>query len=264
MDGAINAAGPRTSSALTRSSRRHADHRRHEPTGGPLEQALQRLLAAVAHELRTPLTSIAMTTELLADGLAEGDDLSTAEALARLRRGTLWLRHLVENLSLSTPGDAGQVRLRREPVPVLAALEEVAALAKPLFDRKEQRVRLSCDPRVVVFADPIRLNQIVLNLLSNASKYSFEGDVVDVAVSQGRGRVTISVVDHGPGIEPAERRRVFEPYVRGSATSGVSGLGLGLSIVRALVEAHGGDVRVRETAGGGTTFVVSLPRRRMA
>jgi signal transduction histidine kinase len=260
MDGAVSAALARTPTALTRAERGRKE-------GGRASAVLSRrsataLLAAVAHEMRAPLTSMVMTTEMLADAAPDGD--TPREAVARLRRGALWLRHLVDNLSISSLTEAGPIRLRCRYVPVLEAVAEVIELARPLLDSKQQRVHLHGDRRLVAYADPDRLDQILLNLLTNASKYSVEGDVLDVAVGRTRGRVTVEIADHGPGIAPAEGARVFEPYVRGAAAGSAGGLGLGLSIVRTLVDAHGGDVRVRETAGGGATFLVSLPRRASA
>lgn len=254
------------SAAARRISRSCRLSRRTEPGAAAVvaTSAVERpgmdLVAAVAHEMRTPLTSIAMTAEMLAEAFDAMDRDEALEMLTRVQRGVVWLQSLVENMALSGAAAGQPVRLRTQPVRPIECVEDAANLVKPLLARRGQRVRVHCARRdAVVVADPVRLRQVVLNLLVNASKYSIEGDTIDLHVAVARGQAVIAVADHGPGIAPEERERIFQPYVRGAAAADAKGLGLGLSIVKTLVELHGGRVGVESTPGAGATFLITLP-----
>jgi signal transduction histidine kinase len=228
-----------------------------EPTRRP---ARSELIANITHEMRSPLTSLMTTAELLAEGADEMPPGVAQAMVARIQRGVLQLAGLVENLSTTAQG--GEIRLATQPIDLRECVEEAAALAEPLLARRGQRARLLTPARALfVEADPVRIRQVVLNLLVNANKYSVDGDVVDLNVAIARGRAVVSVADHGPGINPADRARIFEPYVRGANQDKASGLGLGLSIVRTLVELHGGQVGVESAPGRGATFLFEIPLR---
>lgn len=225
------------------------------------EQPLTELIATVTHEMRSPLTALMMTADLLAEGPDKMSPQMAASMIARIQRGVRQLTGLVDNLA--TTAQAGEIQLATTIMDLRECVEEAVALAQPLMAQRKQRVRLTSTARpTVVEADPVRIRQVVLNLLVNANKYSVDGDVVDVNVAVTRDRAVISVTDHGPGIDPADQARIFEPGVRARAHQGKArGLGLGLSIVKTLVELHGGRIGVESAPGAGATFLIEIPLR---
>jgi signal transduction histidine kinase len=224
-------------------------------------QPLTELIATVTHEMRSPLTALMMTADLLAEGPDKMSPEMVQSMIARIQRGVRQLTGLVDNLA--TTAQAGEVQLATTVMDLRGCVEEAVTLAQPLLEQRKQRVRLTTSARpMIVDADPVRIRQVVLNLLVNANKYSVDGDVIDVNVALAHDRAVVSVTDHGPGIDPADRERIFDPYVRGAAHQGKArGLGLGLSIVKTLVELHGGQIGVESTPGAGATFLVEIPLR---
>ena len=239
-----------------RESRRTAPRRVERKADTPVKD----LLATVAHEVRTPITSLRTTIDLLMDDF---DSLSHAEAtemLRRLQRGTLWLEGLLENFIGSMSLDAEGLDIARRPFVLGDCIEGVLMLTQPLLERRAQAVKVTGNPReITILGDERRIGQVLLNVLVNASKYSIAGDVFELAVARTGDMIEIRVSDHGPGVPPEEREAIFGRYVRGSTAATATGLGLGLDIVRALVELHNGSVRVEDTPGGGATFVIRLP-----
>src|SRR5262245_49404344 len=218
------------------------------------------VLAALAHEFRTPIASLRATVEALVADREILSEEQTAEMLGRLQRGTVWLQGFVENFLSSASLDAQQLRIRRRPLPLSECVEQVLPMVEPLLARRGQRVEVSGDLETIVDGDPYRLAQVLLNLLMNASRYSVPHDVIELEVTADRGTARIRVADHGPGVPESERELIFLRYARG--THGVdtsAGLGLGLTIARALVELHGGHIWVESTPGGGASFCVTLP-----
>jgi signal transduction histidine kinase len=139
------------------------------------------------------------------------------------------------------------------------------SVARPLLEQRDQHVEVEAPARpVIVWGDELMIRRVMLNLLSNAAKYAPSGDHIEVRVTPRARRVVVEVCDHGPGIATPERELIFEPGVRG-VTAGLDetqGSGLGLSIVKSLVELHHGNVGVRRDSNGGTAFWFTLPRRR--
>jgi signal transduction histidine kinase len=214
----------------------------------------------MAHEFRTPIASLRATVEAL---VADRESLTgeqATEMLGRLQRGTVWLQGFIENFLSSACLDARQLRLRPRPISLSECVEPVLPMVEPLLARRGQRVELRGQPETIVEGDPYRLEQVLLNLLMNASKYSVVDDVIVLEITSDQQVARIRVVDHGPGVPEAERERIFLRYVRGSrSTERSAGLGLGLTIARALIELHGGQLWVESTPGGGATFVATLP-----
>ncbi|HET7767223.1 MAG TPA: HAMP domain-containing sensor histidine kinase [Chloroflexota bacterium] len=218
-------------------------------------------LFSVAHELRSPLAALAASVEVLAES---ADDLAAGERVrfvGIVARHTAALRGLVDNLL-----DLGSLRAGRfrvEPLPTLVdvVLEEAIEDVRLLLEARRQRVvQRVASPAPVALADPRRLRQVLVNLLSNAAKYGPEGEVVEVSAEQRVGMVRLVVADRGPGIPAEERSRLFDAYFRSESTSRAApGVGLGLAIVRAIVDAHGGRVGVEGRRGEGTRFWVELP-----
>jgi signal transduction histidine kinase len=218
------------------------------------------VLATLAHEFRTPIASLRATVEAL---VADRELLSaeqTTEMLSRLQRGTVWLQGFVENFLSSVSLDAQQLRIRCRPVQLRDCLEQVLPMVEPLLARRGQRVEVRGALETSVDGDPYRLAQVLLNLLMNASKYSVPDDVIELEVATDDRTAEVRVVDHGPGIPECERELVFLRYARGTRAIDTSaGLGLGLTIARALVEMHGGNIWAESTPGGGATFCLTLP-----
>jgi signal transduction histidine kinase len=220
------------------------------------------VLATVAHELRGPLTALATSSELLAEDFAHLDPEQVKSMLEAMHRRTLWLQGLVENLLCAATIREGRLTLYRQSLSVADLLADVDAVVGPLLAQRGQRLRvrlLSGVPEVL--ADSRRLGQVLVNLILNASKFGAPNTSIDVTVSYRDGAVRVAVADRGPGVAPEQAARLFEPYYRAPATagSGKDGVGLGLSIVKSIVEAHGGAVGVESRRGGGARFWFVVP-----
>jgi signal transduction histidine kinase len=218
-------------------------------------------LSTIAHELRTPLTTLRVSLELLSDWRDLPPD-EVDELLARVERGTLWLESLTDNLAAWSAAEVDALTLRREPGPISDWLLSALLLVQPLLDRRDQGTILDCPTPVPwVDGDPVRLGQALVNLLINAGKYSVWGDRLVVQVTVDAGTVRVSVTDHGDGVRPEERQRIFWRRARGRAAlqSGARGHGLGLDVVRGIAEAHGGAVGIDGVYGQGATFWFALP-----
>ncbi len=218
------------------------------------EDRLRRTFAGdVAHEIRTPLAILQSQIEALQDGVAE----ASPSELESLHEETLRLRRLVGDLETLASADAAGFTLVMEPVELEAvAREELREFTGPF---EAGGVALTSDlQHVIVDGDPIRLRQIVANLLSNALKFTPEGGMVRIELLREGDRALLRVSDTGVGIEPDELPHVFDRFFRGRDVR-AGGSGIGLTVVRELVAAHGGEVDVSSEPGSGTTFTVRVP-----
>jgi signal transduction histidine kinase len=213
------------------------------------------VLAALGHELRAPLASLRATLELLSEETTAGP------LLARLEGGLGWLEGLVDNLGTWAQLETGRLPLTLRLVTAASVAERALALVAPMLERKGQRAILTCPrPGLEVSADPQRLGQVLVNLLTNASRYSPTGGSVELSIGVVGPVVELRVTDDGPGIPRREQARIFERYQRGAgARRTAGGLGLGLHIVRTLVGLHKGTVGVDSKPGHGASFWVRLP-----
>jgi len=211
------------------------------------EELRRRMAGDVAHELRTPLTNLRCELEAIQDGLASPD----AERIGSLHDEVLHLQRLVEDLQELAVADAGALRLHREPT------ELAGAIARLVGDRGE----LSCEAELAVEVDVTRLRQIVDNLLANAAAHTPRGGRVRVRVARSGPDAAVSVSDDGPGIPADALERIFERFYRidEARDRERGGAGLGLAIVRRLVELHGGRVWADSTEGKGATFTFTIP-----
>ena len=222
-------------------------------------------LAVVSHELRTPLNSILGWADMLRRGLLDGTRRDRAHQT--IFDSARQQAQLIDDLLDVARIMSGKLRLAR----ALVDIEEVARGAiqtlQPAADARRIQLRLiASQPSGQVFGDAARVQQIVLNLLSNAIKFSYDGGVVDVNLRTAQNMVDLAVTDAGQGIAPDFVKSVFEPFRQGDGTSTRlhGGLGLGLSIVKYLVEAHGGTVTAYSAGEGhGATFTVKLPAAAM-
>jgi signal transduction histidine kinase len=220
------------------------------------------VLATVAHELRGPLTALATSSELLAEDFVHLDPSQVRDMLGAMHRRTLWLQGLVENLLCAATIRDGRLQLFCQSLGLADMLDDVKAVVGPILAQRGQRlrVRMSSDlPEVL--ADSRRLGQVLINLILNASKFGAANTSIDVRASIRDGAVRVVVADRGPGVSMQQAQRLFEPYFRSTTTAGTSreGVGLGLSIVKSIVEAHGGAVGVENRRGGGARFWFSIP-----
>jgi PAS domain S-box-containing protein len=219
-------------------------------------------LAVVSHELRTPLNAVMGWAQMLSGRTLDPDRaLKAVEVIERNARAQA---QLIDDLIDVSRFASGQIRLDARPVDVSGAIGAALDAVRIAADAKRIRIEPVIEtPAPWVQGDPQRLQQIVWNLLSNAVKFTPEDGRIDVTVGAAGQEVEIRVADNGSGIDPAALPNVFEPFWQGdtTATRNHGGLGLGLAIVRSLVEAHGGRVRA-ESAGHdqGATFFVRLPR----
>lgn len=217
------------------------------------------LLSTLSHELRTPLNAIIGWAHLLQSGeLSEQRRVHATEVI--LRNAHMQTR-LVDDLLDISRMVRGNLRLKAEPVDLIDVIEEAVRSLETAAAAKSLTVTAALDPNAgPVAGDPARLQQVVWNLLSNAIKYTPNGGQVQVCLRRNRSSVEIGVADSGVGIEPADLPHVFERFQRGEVGASRGGLGLGLAIVRSLVELHGGTVEASsEGRGRGACFVVRLP-----
>lgn len=228
------------------------------------EGRMRQFVTDASHELRTPLATVRGYAELYRQGAASSPE-ATASAMRRIEDEATRMAGLVEDLlTLARMDNRRPMELTSVDLTVLAGDSVQDARARE-GARTIRLTGLSGGPIVpaVLRGDEARLRQVVTNLLANALTHTPDGTAVDVAVGPVGERVCLQIRDHGPGIPAADRPRVFERFFRKDPARGRpahGGTGLGLAIVAAIVEAHGGRVGVDETAGGGATFIVDLPR----
>jgi signal transduction histidine kinase len=218
-------------------------------------------VSAVSHEFRSPLTSLSGISELLANGRL-ADESRKNQAYTYLQRETGRLKHLVEDLLDFGRMESGRKQYQVEPHDVFGVVRAVVADFREEALAGGFEVELNLDPDAPsVKADEGELRRALRNLLENAVKYSPECRTVWVEGRVNHRQVAISVRDRGMGIEPREQREVFQKFVRGAAAkkAGIKGTGIGLSMVRQIVDACGGEIRLESVAGEGSTFTILFP-----
>ncbi|HEX5166614.1 MAG TPA: ATP-binding protein, partial [Thermomicrobiales bacterium] len=223
------------------------------------EQLKDDFLSLVSHELRTPLTTIQGGALMLQRDWAVLDDETRQDLLADIANETRRLGGLIENMVQLANIRAGRMRMETEPVHVLRLLDGAIAATRQLDP--ERVVTLAADADLFAEADPDRLDQVIRNLLSNAIKYAPPGLPVEVTANEQDGMVTITVRDYGPGIADTDLPRIFDRFSRAgrAVSSGAPGMGLGLYLVRHVVEAHGGSIWIERPDDGGTRVVLTIP-----
>ena len=221
--------------------------------------AKSEFLSRMSHELRTPLNAILGVGQLLEISELNDDD---REAVAHILKAGRHLLALINDVLDLSRIEAGMMTTSLEPVHTGELVQDAVALIQPLADRRSIQLhveRSGCD--VYVTTDRQRCRQVLLNLLSNAVKYNHDRGQVDVHCRRiSEDLVRVAVRDSGPGIDPARRERLFEPFDRlGAESSGVEGTGLGLALSKQLIERLGGAIGVDSGLGRGTTFWIDLP-----
>jgi PAS domain S-box-containing protein len=227
-----------------------------------LDRMKDEFIALVSHELRTPLTSIRGYLELLVD---DPETLVLPDLqrdwLQVIDRNAERLLRLVEDLLLTAQANAGALALEKDDLDLAAVIEQAVQAGAPVAAARGISLTSSVETAPFVNGDRMRIGQVIDNLVSNALKFTPEGGRVEVRASARRGVARIEVCDTGMGIPDGEQEQLFERFFRTARAQdeAIPGVGLGLSITKAIVEAHGGRISVRSVEGKGTTFRIDLP-----
>jgi len=230
------------------------------------EEAIHRLLghfmANVSHEFRTPLSALAASVELLIDQALDLSVDELQELLASLHLGVLGLQTVVDNLLESASLETGHFRISPRPFNLSEIIAEAVRMMQPLLAKHDQHLTVDLPASIpAVNADPRRTTQVLINLLSNASKYGPDEAEIAVGAALLGDWVRVAVADQGPGIPAEYRDTLFRRFMQLESTNNRAqyGVGLGLSVVKAIVEAHGGQVGIEDRQGGGSVFWFILP-----
>jgi signal transduction histidine kinase len=221
------------------------------------EESRRQLQADIAHELGTPLSVLQANVEGMLDGVVD----TSPRRLALLHAQTQMLTRLVRDLRDLSLLQEGQLPLDRQPIDLRAVLHEVGEIVRPTAGAKGVTLTVTGGPPIAVHADRDRIAQVLHNLLANAVRYTDAGGAVSVTARRESGRVVVEVGDTGAGIPADDLPRVFERFHRvdRSRSRATGGAGLGLAVVKQLVEAHGGTVWATSTPGSGSVFAFALP-----
>ncbi|PWB69582.1 MAG: hypothetical protein C3F07_18845 [Anaerolineales bacterium] len=225
-----------------------------------LETARKRLLSNLVHEIGRPLGALRMGIEALSHG-ANRDEKFYEELLAGMDQETVRLQRLLEDLSHLHEQTLGVLELDQRPVDLLKWLPETLSPWQQLALQKRLHWELQLPKSLpMIQADPLRLGQVVGNLVSNAIKFTPGGGRINIEAGSDQKEVWLQIKDNGPGIPQEEQKNLFAPFVRGKQGRRFpQGMGLGLSIARELVEAHGGRLELESEAGWGSRFTIRLP-----
>jgi len=215
------------------------------------EKLRKRLLAGAAHEMRTPLAIISGELEGMIDGLLP----TTAQGLQSMHDEAARLTSILNGLDDLTRAEAGALCLQRESFALQPFLSAIAGRFERLFAEKNAVLLLDCPADLALFADPDRVSQIVINLVTNALRAISAGGRVTIAAIRQEDTVCLEVTDNGTGIAEEDVPHIFERFYKGAA----GGLGLGLAIVKELVAAHGAGITVASRPGEGSVFSITFP-----
>ncbi len=245
-------------SSLTQRVRRNEQRANDALLRARTEEMRSALLSAVSHDLRTPLAAITGAASTLRERAREATDVEKADLLDTIREEADRLERLVRNLLDMTRLESGALHVKREWVP----LEEIigAALTRLEGQIADRPVRTELPVDLpLVSVDAILLEQLFVNLLENAAKYTPSGSAVDVTARVVAGSIVVEVADRGPGLPPGSEKRVFEKFYRGQQVER-PGAGLGLAICLGIAEAHGGSIVAENRPGSGAIFRFTLPQ----
>jgi signal transduction histidine kinase len=225
-----------------------------------VRRARDSVLVNISHEFRTPLAAQLASIELLREGFDTMTTEQQKELVLSLERGALRLTRLIDNLLESVRIESGQLSIRHQSVAVSELIEDSDALMGALLTQRRQRLEVNLPEDLPnVDGDGPRLTQVFVNLLANASKFAPEDSVIRIGAEQTGEFVTTWVEDEGPGVPEIESNSVFDRFYRSAGQEPEpGGLGLGLWIVKSIVERHGGTIAARRTPEGRTRFEVKL------
>ena len=263
LGGAFNQMAAEIAESRRALEERVQDARRAREEAEAANRAKSDFLAVMSHELRTPLNAISGYAQLLEMGLHGPLSEAQRDAIGRINRSGAHLLSLINDVLNFAKIDAGQVEFAVTDVPLDGVIAELETLVAPQVQAKELAFESGgCDSDLAVLADRDKLRQIMLNLVSNAIKFTPEGGRIVVECGGNAETVEIRVRDTGVGIPEDRFRSIFEPFVQGGRALNRpdEGVGLGLAISRDLARGMGGDVTVESAVGRGSVFTVSLPR----
>ena len=229
-----------------------------------IEQMRTELLSTIAHELRTPLTAVRTSIGLLLDPAVEPSQDEHRALLVTIDRNATRMQRVVGDILDLARFRAGRVQLQQRRFDARDLASTAIASVAPLADARGQTLEIDAPTEPVpVFGDYRRLEQALVNLLSNAGKYSPDGSPIRVTVAANDTDVSWAVADQGQGIEPEHEARLFERFfvAAGDGPDAAGGIGLGLPITLQIVQAHGGHIDVQSRPGEGSTFTVVIPAR---
>lgn len=230
---------------------------------GEVETLKRNIMGAMSHELRTPVAAILTALDLVLTQAFHDDAEQQRQFIANAQHNAESLRHLIDDLLAVAQLDEGMDILRR-PLHLRAELDRLLSESQPKSQARNISVIGKCPPDLIVSVDPAKFKHGLRHLLENALKFSPDyGEVSVIAESNAAGDVSIAFCDQGPGIDPALHERIFERFYQGNIDNGRvghhNGLGVGLTIARAIARAHGGDVFVHSIPGQGSIFRLFLP-----
>jgi signal transduction histidine kinase len=227
-----------------------------------VRRARDSVLANISHEFRTPLAAQLASIELLREGLETMPAQQQQELVFSLERGTLRLTRLIDNLLESVRIESGQLAIRHQSVSISEVIEDAEALIGALLNQRRQRLAVDIPkslPRID--GDGPRLTQVFVNLLANSSKFAPEDSTVSVGAAEQGTNIMVWVEDEGPGVPQTDSGSIFDRFHRGPGEEPEpGGLGLGLWIVKSIIDRHGGTISAHRTAEGKTRFEVELPK----
>ncbi|MFL5353222.1 ATP-binding protein [Archangium sp.] len=243
---------------LARMRREATEHEARESSLREAVQARDDFLSVASHELKTPLAALCLQVESLERMLPAEVRALASERLSSVHRQSQRLAGLVETMLDVSEIASGRLRLKREPVDLAVLVADSVARMREELARQGCVLSLDSEASLPGLLDVSRLKQLVHNLLSNAARYG-AGKPVQVRLRREGSHARLDVVDHGMGVKPEHRARIFNRFERAVSVRHYGGLGLGLWVSRQVVEAHGGAISVTDTPGGGATFTVELP-----
>jgi signal transduction histidine kinase len=218
------------------------------------DRVRRNLMADIAHELRTPLSVLQGRLEGLLDGVYQRDDQQMSELLNETRV----LSRLIEDLRTLALSEAGALPLQTEMSDIVDLVQDAVRTIRTEATRSSVALNVNAPPtRIVIDVDPVRIREVLTNLLSNAVRHTAAGGAVTVSVSSTDEAATVAVSDTGEGMRPEELERIFDRFYKGPASRGS---GLGLTIAKGLINAHGGEIAAASQRGTGTTVSFTLPR----
>lgn len=224
-------------------------------------KARDEFLSLASHELKTPITSLILNTDLKKLIVKRHEVVSPEkeiEALDVQRRQLTRINQIIDDMLDLSRIRIGKLEMKKSPVDFVKIVEESLTKLGPLLIQTNGSVNYDTVEKAIVMGDPFRLEQVVTNLLSNAAKYGQQKPVT-VVVTKSEAQVTLCVEDQGRGISPEDQMRIFKRFERAVSGTEISGLGLGLTIIKEILDAHQGHVTVQSKPGEGSKFIVELP-----
>ena len=224
-----------------------------------VRRARDTVLANVSHEFRTPLAAQLASIELLREGLHTRTPAQLEELVLSLERGTTRLAQLIDNLLESMRIESGQLDIRQQSIDLADVIDDAVSTVDALLQQRSQTIESTLGENLALHGDAVRLTQVFVNLLANASKFAPARSVIRIGTERRDNHLLAWVEDSGPGLPENAQESVFERFSRGGVEPAPGGMGLGLSISRSIVERHGGTLDASRTAAGHTRFTLSLP-----